>query len=238
MTLPDPIGPILPEGNSMDGLISKIREIIHDPVSSGIVTATTSGQSVLRNSNDTILSSETTEWSSTSTANAYIQFDFHEHFVFPTHYSFRGRSGYTYARSWYFYGFNGGEETDNSKWFLLGDNTSEGTNYCEPLDGYYCGNYNIGTFTVIPSNKGFRYFRWILKQCSSSSYDYIALRGIELFGTLSSNPYFSTSHTTHLSRYECITNSILVTSPNLIFIFSLLSLFLSSNPRIIFIFDH
>ena len=41
MTIPDQIGPIFPDVNSMNGIISLIRGIIPDPISAGIITATT-----------------------------------------------------------------------------------------------------------------------------------------------------------------------------------------------------
>ena len=194
MTLPDQIGPIFPDGNSMNGIISMIRGIIPDPISAGIVTATANhvGSGEI---NNMILSSASTYWQSYSSPDSYIQFDFHDRYLFPTHYSFRGFSGTNYARSWYLYGFNSGEESDVSKWFLLGNDTSEGSSYCEPLSsGLYCGNNNIGTFSVRPTIDGFRYFRWVLSQCSNPSRNQISIRGIELFGFLSLNNNFSPTY--------------------------------------------
>ena len=189
MTLPDQIGPILPAGNSMNGIISKIREIIPDPVSSGIVSATASSGSA---PNSMILSSETTSWQISNPSDIYIQFDFHDRYLFPTHYSFRGYNSKWYARVWTLYGFNAGQESDNSLWNLLSLDTSEGTNYCEPLDEIKaCGNNNIGTFSVHPTTQGFRSFRWVLKQCSNPTVNYMGMRGIKLFGILSTHSQYS-----------------------------------------------
>ena len=191
MSLPDVIGPISPNGDDMNGIIYTIRQTISDPISSGIIKATGTGSS---NPNNVVLSSSSSYWGSSNSIGSYIQFEFINRHLKPTHYSFRGCLGLCFAKTWKLFGFNDGEENDDSKWILLGDNASSGSSYCEPRSGEGCGNENVGTFSVLPTNIGFRYFRWTLKECSCSGNYHMTYRGIDLFGTLSTNQnHFSES---------------------------------------------
>ena len=182
MSLPDIIGPISPNGDDMNGIIYHIRQIIPNPISSGIIQVS-SCETHNGNANDMVLCSESIYWQSKSIAGSFIQFDFINRFLKPTHYSLRGWENSCYAKRWKIFGFNSGEETDNSKWFLLGENTSVGSNFCG--GSTYCGSNNIGTFSVRVSDIGFRYFRLITEEPSCSGSYHMSMRGIDLFGTLS-----------------------------------------------------
>ena len=223
MSLPDIIGPISPNGNSMEGIIHFIRQIVPNPISSGIVKATSSGSYLTTNVNDTILSSDTTEWASYDNPDSFIQFDFYDRFVHLTHYSFRGRYQYTFARVWCLYGFNSGEEEDSSKWIRLDLNTSLGSPFCEPHYFDDCGNDNIGTFQIYPHTEGFRYLRWVLVVSSHPTANHISMRGIELFGTVSFNRGANSIATYYLSCNNILGHIFILRFP-LFFVLSTLSL--------------
>ena len=124
-------------------------------------------------------------WTSSDSEYAYAQNEFKNKYVYPTHYSLKGFQNYAFAKEWYLYGFN----SENEEPTLLSEETSEGSTFCGPTCSQdICCNDNWGTFEMNPTNKGFRFFRIKCKTASSTRYSKyrIALRGLEVFGTLSS----------------------------------------------------
>ena len=122
-------------------------------------------------------------WQSGTNKEAFLQIEFKTRFVHPTHYSLKGRSSYNYAKEWYLYGYNSLDEEPT----LLSTNTSVGSTFCGNTndDTKTCSNDNWGTFPVnYKGDKGFRYFGIKSKKLNTSVWR-IALRGFEVFGTLS-----------------------------------------------------
>ena len=127
-------------------------------------------------------------WSSSNSKNSYVQIEFKNKYVFPTHYSLKGAKGYYFAKEWNLYGFN----SENEEPVLLATDNSIESTYCgDPstcLTGYDCCNDDWGTFSINITNKGYRFFRL---KCKTPSYEPLPYRfvvsGFEIFGTLSSS---------------------------------------------------
>ena len=113
--------------------------------------------------------------------NAYVQVEFKDRYIYPTHYALKGYS-YGYAKEWYIYGFN-----TNDDLTLLATHSSIGSTYCgDPSGcGKCCCNNFWGTFQLDTVNKAFRYIRLKLKTPSDPNNYRIALSGFEVFGILS-----------------------------------------------------
>jgi hypothetical protein len=127
-----------------------------------------------------------------SKSNTYIQVSFLKGYVFPTGYTLKGVKGLcSYSKSWYVYGIHEGDEGDESKWDTLGVNDTTQSTYCHmPNSRGYCDDDAVGSFSLksMPSSRGYKHLRWKLKDPNDEYYAFITA-GIDIYGTLSNNPY-------------------------------------------------
>ena len=130
----------------------------------------------------------------TSKKNTYIQVSFLKGFIFPTGYTLKGvKGGYSYSKSWYVYGIHEGDESDESKWDILGVNDTTQSTYCQKL--YYsnnnCDDDRVGSFSLksMSSSRGYKHLRWKLKEPNLDIVHAFITAGIDVYGTLSNDPF-------------------------------------------------
>ena len=112
--------------------------------------------------------------------NSYVQIEFKDRYIFPTHYSFRGWDGsYSYHKEWDIYGYN----SLNNDEELITTNTSADSTFCSP--GTYCSGKTWGTFAIQNPKKAYRYLKIKLKTPSNPNFYAILLSGFEVFGIYS-----------------------------------------------------
>ena len=184
------IGPINPAGNNLKGIIYELSNThgITNPIEKNIIvpssSTTTSG-----NINSTVLWN-TDFWRTllAGNSNVYLQFKFPGRYLYPTGYSFRGvapSGSYWYQTSWIVYGFNEGEENDVNKWDILAINTSYEQNFCGGAEN--CNGKVVATYSIKPTNKGYRYIRWKDLDSSIWNNQIITASAVEIFGTLTTS---------------------------------------------------
>jgi hypothetical protein len=178
MSLPEYIEALnAPTGNNVPyGIIEQIRgNVTNNNILSYVVA--TSNVSTWGDTNGPIKWSDHCQFLGKT---GYWQIEFKNRFVFPTHYSLKGSSGYSASLKWSLFGFN----TESLDLTLLSKDTSACSSFCESLtcDGCGCKN-DWGTIAIkYPPNKAFRYFR-----IAHTSNTYFTFAGIEFFGILSTN---------------------------------------------------
>ena len=183
MSIDSTIGPIKANGNTLSGIFYQIinKFKVSDPITSGIVELSTNGE--LLGSIENVVLWESDFYSYLTTGvDVYLQMKFPRRYLLPTGYSIRGSSGNCYSTKWKFFGFNEGEETSESKWKLLGENTTTETGLCGT--GLYCNSESVATYSIKPASKGFRYLRWssVASSCDGSRF---VTTGMDVYGTLS-----------------------------------------------------
>jgi len=158
------------------GIIYQIRSYVTNDNITNYVIVDTNGSAVYYKNNPI-------KWSDYwqgSDYNGYYQVEFKDRFVFPTHYSLRGRSGsYSYSKEWNLFGFN----SEDEDFTLLSNDTCYGSTYC--AGGIYigCNSPDWGTFAIKNTpHKAFRYFR-----ITHPSYNCFYISGIEFFGVFTTN---------------------------------------------------
>ena len=118
----------------------------------------------------------------------YFQLEFPKSFLFLSGYSMKGiiRSGENtcYQKSWRIEGFNKGEESDTSKWKLIGRNSSSEDNFCGSTQ--WCTSSDIATYKLTQQTTGFNFIRWTAEStyCISISNTRFVTAGIEVYGKL------------------------------------------------------
>ena len=131
-------------------------------------------------------------WSSAQNIDSYLQLEFKNRYVYPTHYSIRGNSEWEYPKEWRLYGFNKIGEPMT----LISENKSLGSTYC--AGGSYCASSNWGTFQIIKKVKPFRYFRFTIKTPSTSR-PFMNFCGVEVFGIYSNKLDLNSKQKSRLS---------------------------------------
>ena len=167
-----------PSGNTEPhGLIYSIRSRVSNFISCLI---TSSDSSNVHGSLESIVKWDN-GWQGYSNNNFYVQLEFKNRYVFPTHYSFKGWSQYYYTNEWYFYGLNSPSDIPT----LLSENASAKSTFCDGSTSV-CSNNEWGTFEISVKGRGFRYFRIVSKKSTyPGSALYMAFSGFDIFGTLS-----------------------------------------------------
>ena len=180
MTIPDVIvaNNISKGADIPRGIIYHIREsVTNDNILSFVAPSTNYGSYNGKIENPI---KQTDLWQGLSNQNGYYQIEFKGRFVFPTAYSLKGYNAGGFAKEWYFYGINDGEDPT-----LLAEGSNEGSTYCG--SGTACNSLNWATFELKSVTKAFRYFRIKIKTPSSSGSWHMLYTGIDIFGTLSFN---------------------------------------------------
>ena len=181
MSIPDVIEAtnIPSQGEEPKGIIHEIRSKVTDENILNFV-AVTSNATSFEGSLETLV-----KWNSafqgSANKEAYVQLEFKNRYVFPSHYSFKGFSGSFFAKQWRMFGLNSENEAPT---VLATNSVKDSSTYC--CDSSNCCNDNWGTFEINQTSKGFRYIRI---NCTESSFSSIAkwrvaLRGFEIFGRL------------------------------------------------------
>ena len=130
-------------------------------------------------------------WQGGNNQNTYLLIDFKDRFIFPTHYSMKGRKDKYFAKEWILYGLN----STNGSPVEITRNTSVGSTFCgdpsicsaaaSTCTGCCC-NDDWGTFIINSPTGAFRYLKMMsLLSSHSTSNWYMAMRGFEVFGILS-----------------------------------------------------
>ena len=121
--------------------------------------------------------------------STYMQISFNKGYIFPTGYTLKGPSSgaFGYSKSWYVYGIHEGDQSDNEKWELLGENDTTQSTYCKTLryDGE-CQDNRVGSFSLkqMKTLIGFKALRWVTKEGCCNSNIFFS-EGIDIYGTLS-----------------------------------------------------
>ena len=180
MTIPDVIfaNNISKGADVPHGILYSIRKIVTNNQILNFVVPSTNYTTYAGNIGDPIKIG--TRWIGHNNQYGYYQYGFKDKFVFPTAYSIRGNSDGAFAKEWYFYGINDGEEP-----VLLATDSNVGTTYCG--DGLICNSFNWATFMLKNVKKAFRYFRIKIKTPSKSEVWHMIYTGVDIFGILSSD---------------------------------------------------
>ena len=165
-----------PDGNdNMSGLISKIKNENPGFIGSTIFTA---ASNLNFGKHENVLT-----WSScvqtASIASAFLQINFRNLFLSPTHYSNRGWTGLQYAKKWSVYGI-----TITNREVLLSNDTAEETGYCGT--GKDCSTSESFLYKLKYPKNNLVAIKWVPTLGSLNGYYYFQSYGIELFGKLSS----------------------------------------------------
>ena len=188
MKLPIVIGPIEPNGNTLEGIFNEIKTkySISNPIKSRIVVPSASSNCYNSDPNTLVLWNYQYWLSNISDEIPYAQLHFPGRKLQITSYSLRGvtgtENGYYYQKKWKVEGFNEGEEEDKNKWDILAENTSSEGDFCGT--GYSCKSQSIATFSTKKTRKAYSYFRWTALEPSHSNYLRFATSAIEVYGTL------------------------------------------------------
>ena len=172
-------------GDPMSGIIKKLYGYSSDLINDNIVVASGTPSCP---SCGTVSYSVTWEgdFSSGGIPNNFIIIRFPGRFLYPTHYTIRGVSkSWCFQKKWSVYGYNSGEENDESKWKLLAQNESTADTFCGNNDACITTK-KATTFSVKQVNKGFEYIRFNTTEATQGCSSFIT-SGIEFFGTLSTN---------------------------------------------------
>ena len=117
---------------------------------------------------------------------AWIQLDFKERRLFPTHYSLRSiisDGGWTYSLNWTVLGFNDENKNNQNKWDVISLGSSTDV-YCK--FSFYCypnGQTELYSFDN-KKLRNYRYIRWNTTKGSYNSYLTFSTSGLEIFGRL------------------------------------------------------
>jgi hypothetical protein len=164
------------------GIISKIKKYSNNPIADNIVVPS-AVTTPYGNCNYTV--NWDGDFATMEGSNAYLIIQFPGKYLFPTHYTIRGvKTNYwAYPKTWKVFGYNKGEENDSNRWTLLAFNESTVNTYCG--NETRCITTRRSTiFSMIPTNKGFEYIRFVAITCSGT-YLHFTTSGIEFFGILS-----------------------------------------------------
>ena len=149
------------------------------------------------------------QWQGGNSQDTYLLIDFKDRFIFPTHYSMKGYSGYCFAKEWILYGLN----STNGSPVEITRNTSVGSTFCgdpsicsaaaSTCTGCCC-NDDWGTFIINSPTGAFRYLKMMsLLSSHSTSNWYMAMRGFEVFGILSKDGRTSLTKTPNPRKTIC-----------------------------------
>lgn len=189
MTLPNVIGPINPNGNTLSGIINEIKNKygFKDPISSKFVIPNSSYVNPGNVETVVLWNANTFRTRLKSSEDVFVELWFPNRYLYITAYSLQGISDNTiyYQKEWKVEGYNQGEENVRSKWVLLAENTSSQGDFCGT--GAYCSGKKIATFTTKKVNKGFQYIRFTGTQNSyEDGFLTFAASAIDVYGTLTS----------------------------------------------------
>lgn len=185
MTIPDEItANIIPTGNGEPrGIIYKIRSLVTNTKILEYVFPTTNAD---RYGDYKTFVKWDSFWHSDFKQDAYIQVEFKDRYVFPTHYSLKGALGRYHSKNWNLFGFNKIGEAMT----LLSSDTCVGSTYCgDPAksspDIYCCQSDDWGTFKIKNAKKSFRYFRFVSTEPTRAGKWLMIAVGFDIFGVLS-----------------------------------------------------
>jgi hypothetical protein len=185
------------------GIIYKIREAVTNNNILNFVQPTTNYH---ENGNIETVVKWDSAWAGQNNKNTYLLIDFKDRFIFPTHYSMKGRKGHYFAKDWVLYGLNStaGFSVEISR------NTGTGSSFCcsNSTCGIGCYSDDWGTFKINSPTHSFRYLKLMSLAPSDPSYWYMTLKGFEVFGILSKDGRVSLPEETHHFK-SCLTHSYL-----------------------------
>lgn len=174
-------------GNSIDGIISKVKAQGTDPQK--IINVSFSGESTAGEIESVI--TRNGNFQTYGGFKVWLQLDFNKYFIFPTSYTLKGvsTSTWTYSKQWTLLGFNEEDKDDEKKWDVLGIGNS-----CDDYCGFneICksdGSFHTYSLNAKKRKKGYNYLRWNVTEGSTSIYNTFSTGGIELFGKLSLHKY-------------------------------------------------
>jgi hypothetical protein len=119
-------------------------------------------------------------WYSRSETNSWIQFDFKNRTISPTHYTIKSdnESGY-HLMKWSLDGSN-----DGTSWINVDRRETNDLNGNRIVKSYECASVQ----TSSSSSPFFRFIRLIQTGKDSSGYDYLMLTNVEFFGKVNESP--------------------------------------------------
>ena len=218
MPLPSIIGPILPNGHNLSGIIYTLRSKygINDPITNEIIIPYCNNN-VTSIPNNIIL--WTGFWGSgfgSESLQVYLELKFPDRYIFPTGYSLKGsKLDYYYPTEWKVYGYNE-EQRDKGEdlWTLLEHRTlTSDIPSCNQATDKKCNSESVGTFVFANQMPkfGYRYLRWIAVK-SSESGPRLAASALDLYGALSKKSTFSFPKCSYTQNYYnyCIFHSFLL----------------------------
>ena len=165
----------------LEGIVKKIKNTYEDPIKSNII--------IPNSTQNRFAYSNLVAWEYFSSAggfsNAYVYFRFPRRLLFPTHYTLTGTdiSGKYYQKKWKVYGYNAGEENDDTKWTLLAEHESTVDTFCG-VELFCSTEKRSTTYQVTPIDKGFEYIRFQATEVYDSSKVFFITSATDFFGTL------------------------------------------------------
>ena len=180
IALPNVLGPILPKGDTLDGIFSEIKKkYSSDPIEDGIVSlnATTS------KGNLNYIIQWDGDWASEIGSN-YLEIYFPNHFLFPSYYSLKSpKSDFYYQKEWIVYGFTDDTKSDKKQWSKIHEGISSENVFCgteTTCNGEKTNTFQMNTF--FPP-KGFKYIRFETTVGSNENVHFVS-SGIDFYGFL------------------------------------------------------
>ena len=181
--LPNVLGPILPKGDTLEGLFYEIKtNYSENPIEDRIVLLNSSIFD--GNINNVILWKG--DWASGINSSS-LEMYFPLHYVFLTNYTMRSplnhNATWYYQKEWRVYGYNEDTRADPNKWTILHEGESSDTVFCGTEK--FCNYQMTNTFQTNPifSTIGFKYIRFETTVPSGRNIHFIT-SGIDLYGVL------------------------------------------------------
>ena len=174
-----------PGENSMNGIITTIRNIVVDPFSIISLNSSTAWKFDIKNLiNWSYSTGFQTNWRE-GDENPYIEISFLSRFVYPTHFTLIGFKDVHFATKFTLFG---SRSKKDKKYEKIQDYTSG--DFCGLIEGQnVCQNNNPYTFSVNnPDKHGYKYLKIETTESSQTGGLWFASRAFELFGSLLLKP--------------------------------------------------
>ena len=192
---------IEPGDDPMNGLIAKVKNKKPWLIGSSIYTtssALNTGDSSYMLTWEGIVQTDNVE-------SAFLQINFKNLYIWPSHYSNRGRIGWQYSRKWNVYGIESSKQE-----ILLSEDTAEETGYCGVEAN--CDSNDSFLYKLKNTTRDLVGIKFVPIVGSYISPYYFQSYGIELFGILSSRKTYSDCFTCKCKYMIIIDRSVVLIS--------------------------
>lgn len=168
---------VLPTKAEMNGLIAKVKKATPKFIGKNIIASS----SPLFGGNINSILNWDSFTQTNSITNSYIQINFLNLLLHPTHYVLKGYNGRQYSKNWSVYGI----DTSNNE-ILLSEDTSKEKGFCGT--GENCNTPTNFLYQLKSTRNNLVAIKWVSTLGSIQGCYYFLTYGIELYGRLYSPP--------------------------------------------------